>query len=259
MRESLWLTADRTLNIAHRGASAVAPPNTLAAFRKALELGADGVELDVHLSADGVPVVIHDFTVDGTTDGHGRVRDFSLAALRELDAGSRFAPAFAGERIPTLEEVFAEVGGRLLINVELKSMPGNDYPGLEEKVAALVARHGLADRVLVSSFNPLALRRMRRMAPHLPLGFLYETAPLSRVARLLAALMPGLRPEAVHPWWGIITAETVRRAHARGQRVVAWTVDDPDAIARLMEWGVDAIITNCPDRMSARPDIGGMR
>ncbi|MGQ9718034.1 MAG: glycerophosphodiester phosphodiesterase [Anaerolineae bacterium] len=246
---SLWLTADQTLNIAHRGASAVAPPNTLAAFRRAAELGADGIELDVHLSADGVPVVIHDFTVDATTDGTGRVRDLPLAALKELDAGSRFDPAFAGERIPTLEEVFAEVGDHLLINVEVKSMPGNDYPGLEEAVAALVARHGLEERVLVSSFNPLALRRMRRVAPHIPLGFLYETAPLSRAARFLAALMPGLRPEAVHPWWGMITPQTVQRAHARGQRVIAWTVDDPAAIARLVGWRVDAVITNHPEQM----------
>ncbi len=247
---SFWLTADHVLNIAHRGASAVAPPNTLAAFRRAAELGADGIELDVHLSADGVPVVIHDFTVDATTDGQGRVRDMPLAALKELDAGSRFDPAFAGERIPTLEEVFAEVGDRLLINVELKSIPGNDYPGLEEAVAAQIARHGLAERALVSSFNPLALRRMRRIAPHIPLGFLYETAPLSRVARLAAALIPGLRPEAIHPWWGMVTAAAVRRAHARGQRVVVWTVDDETAMRRLIGWRVDAIITNYPDRMN---------
>lgn len=246
---SFWLTANRTLNIAHRGASAVAPPNTLAAFRRAAELGADGVELDVHLSADGIPVVIHDFTVDATTDGTGRVQDLPLAALKELDAGSRFDPAFVGERIPTLEEVFAEVGGRLLINVELKSMPGNDYPGLEETVAALIRRHGLAERVLVSSFHPLALRRFRRAMPEVPVGFLYETAPLSRLARFLAALLPGLRPEAVHPWWGMITPAVVRQAHARRRRVVAWTVDDPEAMARLVEWGVDAVITNYPDRM----------
>lgn len=245
---SLWLTSDHTLNIAHRGASAVAPPNTLAAFRRAADLGADGVELDVHLCADGVPVVIHDFTVDATTDGSGRVGDMPLAALRELDAGSRFDPAFAGERIPTLEEVFAEVGGRLLINVELKSMPGSDYPGLEAAVAALIRRHGLAERVLVSSFNPFALRRFRREMPAVPLGFLYETAPLSRAARLVAALIR-LQPQAVHPWWGVITPQTVRQAHARGRRVVAWTVDDPAAMARLVKWGVDAIITNYPDRM----------
>ncbi len=245
---SLWLTSDRPLNIAHRGASAVAPPNTLAAFRRAADLGADGVELDVHLCADGIPVVIHDFTVDATTNGTGRVREMPLAALKELDAGSRFDPAFAGERIPTLEEVFAEVGGRLLINVELKSMPGNDDPGLEEAVAVRIRRHGLADRVLVSSFNPFALQRFRREMPEVPVGFLYETALLSRAARLAAALIR-LRPQTLHPWWGMITPQTVRQAHAWGRRVVAWTVDDPEAMARLINWGVDAIITNYPDRM----------
>lgn len=248
---SQWLTATHVLNIAHRGASAVAPPNTLAAFRKAAELGADGIELDVHLSADGVPVVIHDFTVDGTTDGTGRVRDLPLAALRELDAGSRFDPAFAGERIPTLEEVFAEVGDRLLINVELKSMPGNEYPGMEEAVAGLIRRFGLTERVLVSSFNPLALRRFRKVAPEVPIGFLYETAPLSRLAQLLAALLPGLRPQALHPHWSLVGPETVRRAHRRGRKVVVWTVDEPEAMARLSGWGVDAIITNYPDRLAA--------
>ncbi|HIE39436.1 MAG TPA: glycerophosphodiester phosphodiesterase [Anaerolineae bacterium] len=253
---SLWLTADRTLNIAHQGASDVAPPNTLAAFHRAAELGADGVELDVHLSADGVPVVIHDFTVDRTTNGTGRVADFPLAALKKLDAGSRFDPAFAGERIPTLEEVFEAVGRRLLINVELKAVP-RENRGLEEAVVTLVERHGLRDRVLISSFDPFALRRVRRLAPHLPLGFLYETAPLSRLARALAGLMRGLQPEAIHPHWAQVRPPTVRRAHGRGRRVVAWTVDEPEVMRRLSEWGVDGIITNRPDRLREVLTHGG--
>ena len=104
-----FLNSERVLNIAHRGASRVAPANTLAAFEKAAELGADGIELDVHLSADGVPVVIHDFTVDATTDGSGRVGDLTLTRLKELDAGSSFSLDFAGERIPTLAEVLDSV------------------------------------------------------------------------------------------------------------------------------------------------------
>src|SRR5512136_1224893 len=114
-----WLIPhDRPLNIGHRGASAAAPQNTLAAFRKAMELGADGVELDVQLSADGAVVVIHDFTVDKATDGTGRVAAKTLAELKALDAGSRFSPQFAGERIPTLAEVFEAIDGKLLVNVE---------------------------------------------------------------------------------------------------------------------------------------------
>ena len=147
-----FLDQGHVLNIAHRGASAVAPPNTLAAFSKAAELGADGIEFDVHLSADGVPVVIHDFTVDATTDGHGRVAGLTVAQLKQLDAGSAFDPAFAGERIPTLEEVLRFVGGALLLNVELKSTDLRDT-GLEQAGIAQVEQHGLSHRVLRSSFN----------------------------------------------------------------------------------------------------------
>lgn len=245
---SLWLTADHILNIAHQGANKLAPANTIPAFLKAAELGADGVELDAHLSADGVPVVIHDSTVDRTTDGSGRVADLPLAALKELDAGSWFDPAFAGERIPTLEEVFATVGDRLLINVELKVSPREDR-GLEAAVVGLVERYGLADRILVSSFNPLALRRVRRLAPHLPLGFLYYPAPLFRLARFLAWLMRDLRPEFSNLYGPLIRPAIVRRTHARGQRLIAWTVDEVDAMRQLVTWGVDGIITNRPDRL----------
>lgn len=182
---SLWLSSERILNVAHQGASAVAPPNTLAAFRKAAELGADGVELDVHLSADGAAVVIHDFTVDRTSDGRGRVADLPLAALKELDAGSWFDPRYASEPIPTLNEVFEAVGRELMINIELKLLPRGGR-GLAAEVVSLVKRHGLANRVLISSFNLSALRRVRRLEPQLPLGLLYGPAPLSWLARALA-------------------------------------------------------------------------
>jgi len=244
----LWLDASRTLNIAHKGACAQAPPNTLAAFRRAAEVGADGVELDVHLSADGVPVVIHDATVDRTTDGTGRVADLPLAALKELDAGSWFDPAFAGERIPTLEEVLETIGGSLLINVELKAMPGA-RPGLEAAVIGLVRRYGLEDRVLLSSFNPFSLRRARQLAPDLPIGFLYDASGLSRLARLVTAAMVRLRAEALHPHYRLATPALVRRAHRRGRRVVVWTVNEPDTMRQMVEMGVDAIITDHPDRL----------
>jgi len=140
-----WYDAGRTLDIAHRGASTAAPPNTLAAFEKAIELGADGIEFDVHLSADGVPVVIHDFTVNGTTNGSGRVASLTLVQLKQLDAGSYFDPAFAGERIPTLAEVLEAVGSRLLLNIELKSTSLRDN-GLEQAVIAQVEQHDLGSR-----------------------------------------------------------------------------------------------------------------
>src|SRR5690606_33903353 len=141
------------LNFAHRGARAVAPENTIEAFVAAADLGADGVELDVQLTADGIPVVIHNTTVDATTDGSGRVADMPLAALRELDAGSHFSPDFAGARIPTLDEVFEAIGDRLLVNVELKTtaLLGTTNAALAAAVATDVARHNLAGRVLLSS------------------------------------------------------------------------------------------------------------
>lgn len=251
---TLWvstpLESDRTLNIAHRGASAAAPPNTLAAFKKAIELGADGIEFDVHFSADGVPVVIHDFTVDATTDGSGRVADLTLAQLKQLDAGTRFDPAFTGERIPTLDEVLEAVsgrrgwGGELLLNVELKTTSPGDN-GLERAVITLVEQHSLSRRVLFSSFNPFSLRRAKRIAPHIPAGLLYDqglSLPLRRA--WLAFLAPH---EARHPHYKMVDARYMAWARRRGYRVNTWTVDDPAEMRRLVGLGVNGIITNVPD------------
>jgi glycerophosphoryl diester phosphodiesterase len=239
-----FLDREHVLNIAHRGASAAAPPNTLAAFEKAIELGADGVEFDVHLSADGVPVVLHDFTVDATTDGSGRVASLTLAELRQLDAGSTFDPSFAGERIPTLEEVLDAVGNRQLLNVELKTTSLRDN-GLERAVVAQVERHGLDDDVLLSSFNPFSLRRAKRIAPHIPVGLLYAPGlPLPLRRAWLAFLAPH---EARHPEHTTVDTSYIAWARRRGYRVNTWTVDDPDEMRRLIGLGVDGIITNVPD------------
>ncbi len=238
-----WETG-RLVNIAHRGASDVAPANTLAAFEKAVELGADGIEFDVHLSADGVPVVIHDFSVDGTTDGSGRVAEMTIAQLERLDAGSCFDSAFAGERIPTLEAVLEAMGGRLLLNIELKSTSLRDN-GLEQTVIAQVERHGLGASVLFSSFNPFSLRRAKRIAPHIPVGLLYAPGlPLPLRRAWLAPLFPH---EARHPEHTMVDAHYMAWARRRNYRVNTWTVDDPAEMHRLIGLGVDGIITNVPD------------
>jgi len=237
------LNHERTLNIAHRGASAAAPANTLVAFERAAELGADGIELDVHLSADGAPVVIHDSTLDATTDGHGRVAATPLAQLKRLDAGSWFDPAFAGERIPTLEEVLEAMGGRLLLNIELKSLSLRDK-GLERAVIALVERYDLEERVLFSSFNPFSLRRAKKIAPRIQAGLLYspdQSLPLRRA--WLAFLFPH---EARHPQHTMVDERYLTWARKRGYRVNVWTVDDPKEMRRLARLGVDGIITNTP-------------
>ena len=239
-----FIDRERVLNIAHRGASLAAPPNTLAAFEKAIELGADGVELDVHLSADGVPVVIHDFTVDAITDGSGRVAELTLTQLKQLDAGSSFDPAFGGERVPTLEEVLKHIGNRVLLNIELKTTSLCDK-GLEQAVITLVEHHGLIERVLLSSFNPFALRRAKRIAPHIPAGLLHAPdLPLPLRQAWLAFLVPH---EARHPEYLMVDSRYIARARQHGHRVHAWTVDDPEEMHRLIDVGVDGIITNVPD------------
>jgi glycerophosphoryl diester phosphodiesterase len=240
----VFLDANRTLNIAHRGASTVAPANTLAAFEKAVELGADGIEFDVHLSADGVPVVVHDATVDATTDGSGQVAEMTLAQLKQLDAGSWFDPAFVGERIPTLEEVLETMGSRLLLNVELKSISLRDE-GLERATVAQIKRHGLDERVLFSSFNPFSLRRLKKIAPHIPVGLLY--APNLMLPLRRAWLAPLAPHEARHPEHTMVDAPYIAWARRRGYRVNVWTVDDPSEMRHLITLGVDGIITNVPD------------
>ena len=232
------------LNLAHRGASAYAPENTLAAFRLAAEMGADGIELDAKLSRDGVVVIMHDATVDRTTDGKGRVSDLALVELKRLDAGARFHARFAGERIPTLDEVFDAVGDRLLINIELTNYAsrGDD---LELKVLELIAQRGLEDRVMVSSFHPLSLRKVKQAAPRVVCGLLYSAnSPIYLRQTWGAPLIPDL--EARHPDYKLVDSDFVRRYHARGQKVNVWTVNDEADMRRMIEFGVDAIMTDKP-------------
>jgi glycerophosphoryl diester phosphodiesterase len=231
---------ERTLVFGHRGASAYAPMNTLPAFEKAAQLGADGVELDTHLTRDGEAIVLHDFTVDHTTDGSGLVRDMTLAQVKELDAGSKFGEQFRGTRIPTLMEVFEAIGDKLYINVEIKSESA-ETDGVEQVVADLIARYNLQKRVIVSSFNPLALRRFRDILPEVPIGFLY--VPDSPVENL----MTDLPHEARHPHYSMVDADYMAWARQHGYRVNTWTVNDPAKAAELYKFGVDGIITDKPD------------
>ncbi len=244
IRQMPELYHSRPLNFAHRGASHDAPQNTLAAFRLALETGADGVELDVQVCRDGEVVVIHDFTVDATTDGQGRVKDKPLAELKELDAGSWFDARFAGQRIPTLQEVMVEVGPQLLLNIELKTK-GLDSASLAAEVVRLIEDHNLGHRAIVSSFNPLALRQVKRLNPRINTGLLYFFDLPGHLARSLLIFLG--HPDALHPEKGLITRKYVAWAKARGYRVNAWTVDEPAEMERLIALGVDGIITNRPD------------
>jgi glycerophosphoryl diester phosphodiesterase len=172
----------KPLIIAHRGACAHAPENTLAAFRLAVEHGADGIELDAKLSADGQVMVIHDHSVDRTTGGQGQVRKLSLAQMKALEAGSFFDERFRGEPIPTLDEVFAAVGQHTLINVELTNYVsvGDALPDL---VADLVIKHGIQEQVFFSSFHPFNLVRIARRLPGAPLAMLALEGKRGSLAR----------------------------------------------------------------------------
>ena len=229
---------------AHRGSSAYAPENTLAAFKLAVEQGAEAIELDAKLCADRQVVVIHDQTVDRTTGSTGKVRELSLAALRELDAGSYFGPAFHGEKIPTLAEVFDTVGQSIYINVELTNYasPTDELPDL---VAGLVERFGMQDRVLFSSFNPLALIRIHRHLPQALLGLLALPGRSGAFARSGIGRWV-VTYQALHPEKGDVTPGLVERVHRVGKRVHVWTVNEAQTIRDLVSWKVDGIITDDP-------------
>ena len=217
------LAAGVTLTFGHRGARAYAPMNTIPSFELALQMGAHGIEFDVRQTKDGVLVLLHDDTVDGTSNGHGALSDMTFAELSELDFGGWLDPKYAGTRIPTLDEVFETVGHKLLMNVEIKSehLSGG---GIEAKVAATIARHGLADRILLSSFNPLVVRRCARLMPHILRGLLVEEETPFERTRLLKTL----EIQALHPYYPFVDSEYMAHARALGAAVNTWTVNDPD-------------------------------
>jgi glycerophosphoryl diester phosphodiesterase len=228
---------------AHRGSSAHAPENTLAAFELALRQGADAIELDAKLTADKHVVVIHDPTVDRTTEGTGRVKNLTLTELRKLDAGSHFDFAFRGEPIPTLDEVFKAVGQLCYINVELTNYDAVT-DSLPNKVAILVKRHKLYRRVIFSSFNPLALVRIRRLLPENPIALLAQPGKSGAWARGWLGRLIGY--DALHPEFSDVTAALVEGLHHRGCRVNAYTVNQLDEMRRLFALGVDGVFTDDP-------------
>ena len=228
---------------AHRGASAHAPENTLASFELAVVQGADGIELDVKLSADGHVVVIHDPTVDRTTGAHGRVKDMPLNELRAFDAGSSFSDKFKDEKIPTLEEVFEAVGEKTFINVELTNY-NTRRDHLVESVCMLVKRFGLQKRVLFSSFLASNLSKARSYMPDVPIGLLALGGIPGAWHRSFGFAFG--KYEALHPNLKDATQQHIYFVHRLKRRVHVWTVNKEDDMRRLFKWGVDAIFTDDP-------------
>ncbi|MBI3629343.1 MAG: glycerophosphodiester phosphodiesterase [Candidatus Rokubacteria bacterium] len=218
--------------IAHRGASAYAPENTLAAFELAVAQGADMLELDVHLTADDQPVIIHDDTLGRTTTGRGRVRDHSLQALKRLDAGAWRGGNFRGQRLQSLPEVLERFRDRIGFAVELKAGSAR-YPGIEERVVSLLEVYGVVGRALVLAFDHAALPAVRALNPELGRVALVDSVP---------------RPS-------ILRGPRVRAAREAGLDVYVWTVNDPTLMDRLIGWEVTGIITDAPDVLRARPAL----
>ena len=230
----------RALVVAHRGASRYAPENTLAAFRLALEQGARAVECDVRRTRDEHLVVIHDATVDRTTDGFGLVSALPLDMLRGLDAGRWFRAEFAGERVPLLEEVLTLVGGRALIQVEIKNDP-IPAAGIEAQVVDAVRGCGMESEVLVMSFDHQSIRIVRDLRPDIATGILYAARLVDPVAAARAAWANALCLD-----WQYLDRDVVAQARGAGLGICVWTVDDEEAFRRCQELGVDAVASNDP-------------
>lgn len=237
----------RPLNLGHRGARALAPENTLAGMRAGMAAGADGVEFDVQRTADGHLVVFHDDDLRRICNVSGRIVASTLAQLRELDAGCHFGPQFAGELIPTLDEVLETLPAKAFVNIEAKRFRFRS-DGLEAGIAEAFRRHSLAGRCIVSSFNPVLLWRLGRIDRTIPLGLLYapdEPAGLNRGwPRHLLHLA------ALHPYHEQVTPKLAQQVSGRGQQINTWTVNEPEEMRRLIELGVDGIITDRPDLLA---------
>jgi glycerophosphoryl diester phosphodiesterase len=247
LRQRLQQERGRVWVVGHRGAMGHCPENTMASFERGLDLGADWIELDVHLTADGALAVIHDESVDRTTDGHGLVKDHTLEELKLLDAGAWFSPAFAGQRIPTLDEVLVWARERgTVVDIEIKNAPIY-YPGIEEAVVAALDRSAMTEQVIVISFDHAAAQRVKELDSRIATGVLYAGRPVDAglgLARLAGA-------DSLLPHWAYVTRADVQAAHAAGLSVAPWTTSDPNVLRSLVATGVDAIGTNHPDVLRA--------
>jgi len=233
----------RTLNFAHRGASLLAPENTLAAFELAAQQGADGIELDIRLCRTGEWVVIHDTRVNRTTNGRGFVRAKSLDELRRLDAGSAFHFKFVNERIPTLAEVLDWARGRVWLNIEIKSL-ARAQERAELRLLNLLRRHGVRRQCLLSSFNPIVLRRLARLDPGIPAGLLLNVKWFRRSAEKSLIRLMNLR--AVHISRRLARPRFLNRLRKTGLGIFVWDVNHPADLRKLVDYGVDGIITDVP-------------
>jgi len=232
--------------LAHAGGGTNAPANTLAAFKRGLVDGADGFELDVHLSKDGIPVVVHDFTVERTTGTPATVASLTARELRSLDAGSWFSPQFSDQYIPTLEEVLALAAEKkLFINIEIKA-GYRIYAGIEEKCLELARTITPDSRIIYSSFDHYSLRRLKEIDRDVITGALHGCS-------LIDAHEYGAKigVDALHPEFRIVNGDYIAGCRGKNLKIHTWTVNDPKIARHLAALGVDAIITDNPAEIRA--------
>jgi len=233
----------RPVIFAHRGASRYAPENTIAAFDLAKKQGALAVELDVMLSRDGIPVVIHDRRLDRTTNGSGIVDRLSYQELAELDAGSSFSPIFEGEKIPRLRDILERYGSGIIINIEFKNLHA-PRDRLVETVVAMVDEMNLNHTIIYSSFMPANLKKVTQLSPQSKTALI---CPLGLRGKWFASsfYLP-VSEEFIHPFWQDVSLQMVNREHQRNRRLNVWTVNDGQTAAELAHKGVDGIMTDDP-------------
>lgn len=238
-------------NVAHRGATGYAPENTVAGFDLAVDMKADYIEIDVQRSKDGELVLIHDTTVDRTTDGTGKVGDLTFEQLRGLDAGSWKGEQFAGELIPTFDEILDRYRGKVGILIELKAP--ELYPGIEEEVAAALKDRNLDkpqnEKIIIQSFNFESMKKMSVLLPRVPIGVLTSN---SADATPEALQEFSTYADWFNPSYGIVTKDLVNQVHSLGMKIGSWTVRSQEAADFLLDMGVDAIITDYPDYVDPR-------
>ena len=229
---------------AHRGFSGKYPENTMLAFEKAVEIGVDGIELDVHLTKDNEIVIIHDEDIKRTCDGEGLVKDMTLEELRKFDASATFRGQYGFCGIPTLREYFELVKDTPIItNIELKTGV-YEYHTIEQRVIDMVREFGLSDKIIFSSFNHFTVKRCEEIAPEIKRGFLtgdwlYDFGKYTAERNV----------QCCHPWHISLSEETVKEMHDAGCEINTWTVNEYEDIKKLSAWGVDSLIGNFPDRM----------
>jgi glycerophosphoryl diester phosphodiesterase len=241
-----WTGKFPVMVIAHRGFSGQAPENTLASFKKAIELGSDMIELDVRFSKDGQVVVVHDDTIDRTTNGRGKVSDYTLKELKQFDAGSWFLPQFSGEQIPTLKEVLELAKGRILVNIEIKNESLGQYAvtDLADRALREVKKAEMAEQVIFSSFYPSALARIKERDPRIWVALLYN-----RSWNYLPEITRGNPFSILNLRNSYLTKDKIAKIHREGMRVNVYTVNSEEEMEQFVGWGIDGIITNHPDRL----------